>query len=111
MTAIFASLKMVEDTASHDALLIVTAAGAERVPQLALGIDRLVAAGEILRMPFFGMDFRSRDRNARVEVTDDIFYAVGCELVGNRNALLIQTSSPSEIVIFSPLMPPASLTS
>jgi hypothetical protein len=35
-------LEMVEDILTgNDALLVVTAAGAERVPQLALGIDRI----------------------------------------------------------------------
>jgi hypothetical protein len=70
------------------ALLVVTAAGTERVPQAALGELGVGGSRGDLQDAVFSVDFRSRDRNAGVEVADHELDAVSNELVGNRNALL-----------------------
>ena len=74
--------------AGDRALLVVAAAGAERVPQAALGEVRVGRGRRDLEDAVLGIDFRGRDRDARVEVADDELDAVSDELVGDRDALL-----------------------
>ena len=57
--------------AGNCALLVVAAAGTEGVPQAALGEGRVGGGRRDLEDAVFGVDFRGRDRNARVEVTDN----------------------------------------
>ncbi|MCY1295415.1 hypothetical protein D9M70_447560 [compost metagenome] len=70
------------------ALLVVTAAGAERVPHTALGELRVGRRRRDLQDAVFGIDFRCRDRHTGVEVTNDELHTVSDELVGDRDALL-----------------------
>ena len=70
------------------ALLVVTAAGAEHVPQAALGDLRIGGRRRDHENAVIRIDFRGRNRDAGVEVTDHEFDAVADELVGDRNALL-----------------------
>ena len=83
------SLKFVGDVvAGNLALLVVASAGAERVPQAALGELRVGRRRRDVDDAVVGIDFRRRDRDARVEVTNHELDAVADELVGDRDALL-----------------------
>ncbi len=74
--------------AGDAALLVVTAAGAESVPQAAFGENRVGCGRRDFENTVFGVNFRGRNGNAGVEVTDNEFHAVSNEFVGNRNTLL-----------------------
>ena len=87
--AIFLPLKLVDDVVAGDrALLVVAAAGAEHVPQAALGDLRVGGGRRDHQDAVLLIDFRGRDGDARVEVADDELDAVADELVGDRDALL-----------------------
>ena len=69
-------------------LLVIATAGAEHVPEVAVGDLRVGRRGGDHQNAVVGIDFRGRDRHARVEVTDHELHAVADELVRHRNALL-----------------------
>ena len=77
-----------EIAAGHCALLVVASAGAERVPQAALGELRVGCRRRDDENAVLGIDVRRRDGDARVEVADHELDAVSDELVGDRDALL-----------------------
>ncbi len=70
------------------ALLVVAAAGAEGVPQLAVGDLGIGRRGGDEQDVVVGIDFGGGDGDAGVEVADDELDAVADELVGDRDALL-----------------------
>ena len=70
------------------ALLVVAAAGAERVPQPAVGDLRDWSPRGDEQDAVLRVDVGGRDRHAGVEVADDELDAVADELVGDRHALL-----------------------
>ena len=72
----------------HLALLIVAAAGAEHIPQLAIGDLRIGRRGRDHQDAVVGVDFGGRNGHARIEGADDEFDPVADELVGDRHALL-----------------------
>ena len=75
--------------AGNAALLVIASAGAEHVPQAALGEFRIGRSRGHFDDVVVDIDFlRHRDRDARVEVADHELDAVANELVGDRDALL-----------------------
>ena len=70
------------------ALLVVAAAGAERVPQHAVGDLGICRRGRDKQDAVLGIDVGGRDRHAGVEMADDELDPVADELVGDRHALL-----------------------
>ena len=70
------------------ALLVVTAAGAECVPKLAVGDLGIGRRGRDEQDAVLRIDVGSRDRHAGIEVADDELDAVADEFVGDRHALL-----------------------
>ena len=87
--AIFLSFSLAERQIGPElALLVVAAAGAERVPQLAVGDFRVGRRRRDEQHAVVGVDFRGRDRHAGIEMADHEFDAVADELVGDRDALL-----------------------
>ena len=70
------------------ALLVVTAAGAERVPQLAVGDLRIGGCRRDEQDAVLRIDVGRGDRDARIKVADHELDAVADELVGDGNALL-----------------------
>ena len=112
--AIFASLSLVErEIGPQLALLVVAAAGAERVPQAALGDLRVGGRRRDHQHAVVGVDFRGGNGHAGVEVADDELDAVADELVGDRDALL---GIGDVVALFDrrscwPRMPPAALKS
>ena len=87
--AIFLSLSLAErEVGPQLALLVVAAAGAEGVPQAALGDLRVGRRGRDEENVVLGVDFGGGDGDAGVEVADDEMDAVADELVGDGDALL-----------------------
>src|SRR5580698_2383376 len=83
------ALEMREDVGAGDfALLIVAAAGAEDVPQAALGDSRVGRRGCDLDDAVFLINFRCWNRHAGIVVADDELHAVAGKFVGDRDALL-----------------------
>ncbi|EEY08382.1 predicted protein [Brucella pinnipedialis M163/99/10] len=72
----------------NSALLIITAAGAECVPQPLLRILRIGRARRNFENTVFGIDLRSRNGNARVEVSNHELDAIGGKFISHRNTLL-----------------------
>ena len=70
------------------ALLVVAAAGAESVPQAAIGDFRIGRRRRDEQDAVVGIDFGGGDGHAGVEVADHEFDAVADEFIGDRNALL-----------------------
>ena len=70
------------------ALLIVAPAGAERVPQLAIGDLRVSRRRRDHQDTVVGIDVGRRNGYAGVEGADDVFDAIADELVGDGNALV-----------------------
>src|SRR6185369_4030965 len=69
-------------------LLVVTTAGAEDVPHVALGDLRIGGGGRDLQHAVFLVDLGRRHGHAGVEVTDHELHAFAGELVGDRDAFL-----------------------
>ncbi len=84
----FALELVASELGPQEALVVVAAAGAERVPQIAVGDLRTGRRGGDKQDAVLGIDIGGRDRHARVEVADDELDAVSDEFVGDRNALL-----------------------
>ncbi len=74
--------------AADGALLVVAAAGAERVPEALLGELGVGRGRGDLQHAVLVVDGRGRDRDAGVEVAHHVLHAVADELVGDRDALL-----------------------
>src|SRR6185437_10616619 len=72
----------------NQALLVVAAADAERVPELAVGDLGIGRRGGGEQDAVLGIDVGSGDRHARVEMADHELDAVADEFVGDRHALL-----------------------
>ena len=81
-------LQIVGDVLAGDAaLLIVAAAGAEHVPQLAFGDRRVGGRRRDHQHAVVDVDLRRRHGDAGIEVADDEVDALAEEIVGDRNAL------------------------
>ena len=72
----------------HGALLVITTAGAEHVPHIALGQLGIGCRRGDHDHSVFLIDFGSGNCHAGVEVANHELHAVTDELVGNRHALL-----------------------
>ncbi len=81
-------LHVVGDVLAGDAaLLVVAAAGAEHVPQLALGDARVGRRRRDHQHAVLDVDLGRRHGDAGIEVADDEMHAFAEEIVGDRDAL------------------------
>ncbi len=81
-------LQMLGDVLAGDgALLIVATAGAEHVPQLALGYQRVGGRRRDHQDAVVDVDLGCRQGDAGIEVADDEVDAIAKEIVGDRDAL------------------------
>ena len=77
-----------KEIAGDKALLVVAAAGAERVPHAALGQQRVGGGRRYLKDAFLVIGFRGGDRGARAEMPGHEDHALVDHLVGHRHRLL-----------------------
>src|SRR5690606_39543074 len=71
----------------NDALLIISTAGTEGVPQSAISIYRISGTGRDFKNSIFCINFGSRNGDTGVKMPNDNLHTIGGKFVSDRNAL------------------------